>query len=364
MSMTRAYLKIDQTALLHNFHWIRNKVGGAKILAVIKGNAYGHGLVPIAKSLPMADGFGVATLSEAVQLREAGIHQKILLMSGVATQTELKEASKHQFDLVVHHEDQLKMLSYASPMRPVHVWVKINTGMNRLGFRPKDLSDVMGRLNRCVAVHANPILMTHFACADEPERKATLVQYELLHAMPIASKHACSYANSAGIMAWPQSHADWVRPGKILYGISPMRDAQSDSQVLKPVMGFFARLIAINLVRRGEFVGYGGLWRCPTDRMIGIVSAGYGDGYPRDVEGAEVWIEGDRYRIVGLVSMDMMAVDLGHADHLKMGDEVELWGRHVSVDEVADWSSRSSYELLCAVSARVDRLLINEVHRA
>ena len=357
--MTRATRAvIDLAALRHNLQVSRNAAPNSRHMAIIKAHAYGHGMVHIAQALDDADAFGVALIEEAIPLREAGISKPILLLEGMTAVQDLTLIRAYNLDCVVHHERQLRMLEAASG-DPVNVWLKIDTGMHRLGFSPQQANSVYRRLQQCAVVKQPVCLMTHLANADDRDDHYTEQQlktfYEAIQfSDAMDSNPPCSIANSAGVLGWPASHADWVRPGIMLYGVSPFIGCQASELELKPVMTLKSELIAVNQFRQGDKIGYGGSWTCPEDMPIGVVAIGYGDGYPRHARpGTPVLVNGQRVQLVGRVSMDMITVDLRQQAHAAMGDPVTLWGKDLPVEEVADYASTIAYELLCSVTSRV-----------
>lgn len=353
--MTRpARATIDHKALRANLQRARTAAPGARLLAVIKADGYGHGMVRVAEALHDADGFGVASLDEALVLREAGIAHPVVLMAGFFSADELPAIARHRFGMVVHHETQLELLESTALPRPVQVWLKIDTGMHRLGFRPEQTAEVYGRLRACPHVLDRIRLMTHLANADDRHDETTAQQLERFEAAVQGLDGDRSIANSGGILGWPASHADWARPGIMLYGVSPFADTVSRQEGLTPVMTLSSELIAVNRLRRGERVSYGGTWVCPEDMTVGVVAIGYGDGYPRAASsGTPVLIRGRRAPLVGRVAMDMLCVDLRGLDEAQVGDRVELWGKGVPVEEIARAASTIPYELLCNVARRV-----------
>lgn len=353
--MTRpARALIDIKALRANLQRVRSAAPGARVLAVIKANGYGHGIIRCAEALHESDGFGVASVEEGMQLREAGIAHPIVLLEGFFEAAELPEVVRHHLSVVVHHEHQLRLLEAASLPRPVTVWLKIDTGMHRLGFAPEAAAAAWQRLSACRNVRSRIRLMTHLANADRRDDPMTAQQIELFTTVTRDLPGERSIANSAGLLAWPQARADWVRPGIMLYGASPFEDSLGRDEQLTPVMTLRSRVIAINRLRRGDPVGYGGDWVCPEDMAVGVVGIGYGDGYPRDISaGTPVWMRGLRVPVIGRVSMDMICIDLRTLPTAEIGDEVELWGRRLPVEEIAHRAGTIPYELLCGVTQRV-----------
>ncbi|EGK72422.1 alanine racemase, catabolic [Methyloversatilis universalis FAM5] len=349
------HARIDFDALRHNYLRTRELAGGARMWAVIKANAYGHGIMRIARGLStLADGFALLDLEDAVRLREAGISQPILLLEGFFSARDLPEIAARKLSTVVHTAEQLDWLESAQLPAGARIplFLKVNTGMNRLGISPAQVPAALARLRAWP--HAGPIgLMTHFADADG-ERG---VDAQLARFAPLAAQFdgPVSMANSAALLRFPQTHADWVRPGILLYGASPATAYMTAADIgLKPVMRFEARVIAVQQLQPGDRVGYGGLFAAERSMRIGTVACGYADGYPRHApSGTPVAVDGVRSRLVGRVSMDMIAVDLTDIPQAGLGSVVELWGEHVSLDEVAQRAGTVNYELVCALALRV-----------
>ncbi len=346
----RALIRLD--ALQHNLRVIRNACPGNRIMAVIKANAYGHGMVPVAQSIRDVDAFAVARLAEAQELRAAGIETPVVLLAGVFSEAELDEAITQGFQLVVHCREQLELLAQHRGGEAV-VWLKFDTGMNRLGFDPADFRELVERLKNCRSV-AELRLMSHLASADERDNAATVRQLEIFTAMAEDFPGAVSVANSAGALAWPGLAGDvWVRTGILLFGLSPFADRTAAELGLRPVMQFEARLIAKKPLAKGALVGYGGRYEAPADSVLGIISAGYGDGYTRHFRsGTPVLINGRKVPLIGNVSMDMIAVDLGADAGDCVGDVATLWGDGLPVEEVAPWADALPYDLVCGVMNR------------
>ena len=356
--MTRpARVVIDIAALRHNLSRIRNTVKTSRIMAIVKADAYGHGIERVALALPSVDAFGVACLEEAEQLRFAGITQPVLLLEGPYSLAELTRVQALDLDIAVHHESQLQMLEQADLVAPVRVWLKIDSGMHRLGFHPHDTDDAWQRLAGCRNVVNPPRLMTHFATANEHNNPMTMQQLQVFNTACSHIGAERSLANSAAILAWPESHADWVRPGLMLYGVSPMEDRVAADFDLQPVMSLQSTLISVKHLNRNDPVGYGATWRCPEDMPIGIVAAGYADGFPRHARsGTPIIVNGQRTAIIGTTSMDMLAVDLRHIKNAAVGDPVELWGPQLPIEEIARHAGTIPYELLCGVHKRLDSI--------
>jgi alanine racemase len=352
--------RVDTGALRHNLGAIRAYAPGAKVMAVVKANAYGHGLVNTALALADADSFAVARLEEGMALRSAGVRAPIVLLEGVFSAEQLAEAAHHGFELVVHDPLQLKLLEAHRGARRFVIWIKMDTGMNRLGFRPEAFPGALARLRALTVPALELRLMTHLARADEREIWMTREQVAAFdHAIAAAGlggaqRLATSIGNSAGILGWPNAHGDWVRPGLALYGVSPFGSVSADKHGLKPVMTLETTVLTVREVKCGETVGYAGAWRAERDSAIAILAAGYGDGLPRHLDnGTPVLIGGARYPLVGRVSMDMIAVDVTGASKVATGIKAVIWGAGLPVEEIATHAGTIPYELLCGVSQRV-----------
>jgi alanine racemase len=358
--MTRpARACIDLTALQHNFQRVRQATPGCRVMAIVKANAYGHGLLPVARALNGADAFGVAMLEEAIELREAGHEHRIVLLEGAFDAAELPLISGYRLDVVVHHRSQIDMLGQARLSRPLDVWLKLDTGMHRLGFAGSGFPAALHSLQAMEQV-GRIRLMSHFACADEPDSAANRAQLQCFRESTDHLDGECSLANSAGILAWPDAVFDWVRPGIMLYGSSPLQGRTARNLDLRPVMTLESRLIAVNEHKGGEAVGYGGDWVCPERMPIGVAAVGYGDGYPRHLpSGTPVLVNDRPAALAGRVSMDMITIDLRQVPGAKVGDRVTLWGRDLPVDDIAARAGTIAYELMCGVSARVPRHYID-----
>lgn len=344
--MRPARALIDLAALRHNYQLARAR-HGARALAVVKANAYGHGAVRCAQALAdEADGFAVAFLEEALELREAGITRPILLLEGVFDATELDAVVRHALWIVVHHEAQLRMIETTPLARPLNVWLKVNSGMNRAGFVGDAVTEAWRRLQASGKV-ADITLMTHFARADEPEVIATPAQVERFKAATAGLPGSRSLANSGAILGWPQARGDWARPGILLYGADPM---PGEGNGLQPVMTLESAVMAVREIDAGEPLGYGARFVAERRTRVGLVAMGYADGYPRVVpDGTPVAIDGRPGRLIGRVSMDMLTVDLTEHPDAGLGSRVELWGRQVPVNHIATAAGTIAYELLCNV---------------
>lgn len=351
-------LEVRPAALAANAREARRRAGGARVYAMVKANAYGHGMALAAAAFaPHVDGFGVAVLDEARALRALGVSVPVMLLEGPFDAAELAEASDLTLELVIHSLWQVDLLE-AAP-QPVRVWLKLDTGMHRVGLPLDDVDPALARLQALPGVQVAG-LMTHFACADEPRDTLTATQRARL--VDIATRHGLPWtaANSAALCRYPDTHGALVRPGIMLYGGSPLGGVPAADVGLAVTQRLGARLIAINPVPRGDSVGYGASWVAERDSRIGVVAIGYGDGYPRHAPaGTPVAVNGQRTSLAGRVSMDMLTIDLTDLPQAQVGDEVELWGDTVPVDEVAKACGTISYELFCQITARVARRVEN-----
>ena len=345
---------IDNNALQHNLSVVRARAGSARVMAVVKANAYGHGLVPTALALDGADAFGVARLEEGVALRRGGVTRPILLLEGVFGAEQLEEAARERLDLVVHDVSQIELLESRGGAERFVLWVKVDTGMNRLGFPPGEFAAALERLRGLSPAPREMRLLTHLACANERDDAVTKAQLARFREARRGLPYSVSIANSAGLFGAVALVCDWVRPGIALYGVSPFEDCSAADLGLRPVMRLESSVIAVRRVPRGESVGYGGAWVASRDSTIAIIAAGYGDGLHRSLSGgAPVLIDGRRACVAGRVSMDMMAVDVTELGGVRIGTRALLWGPGLPVEEVARHARTIPYELLCAVSERV-----------
>lgn len=353
--MTRATRAVvSLSALQHNLQVACNAAPHARHMAIIKANAYGHGLMPVARALHGADAFGVATVDEAVSLREGGVPQPIVLLEGFSSAEELHLIRAYNLQSVIHEPTQIKLLERHSG-KPVTVWFKLDTGMHRLGFEPAQCTGILHRLIACENIEQPINLMTHLSCADDRNSDITQQQITLFQdAVKSCNELHQSIANSAGILGWPQSHVDWVRPGIMLFGASPFIDSLGAEHGLQPVMTLASNLISVKSIKKGDRVGYGGTWTAPRAMTLGVVAIGYGDGYPRHARsGTPVLVNQHMATLVGRVSMDMITVDLSNCPEAKVGDPVILWGEGLPVETVAKHADTIAYALLCGVTQRV-----------
>lgn len=351
----RPVAQINLVALQHNLRRVRELAPNSQVLAVLKANAYGHGLARVAQGLTDADAFAVARIDEALALRTAGIVKPIVLLEGFYEAAELPLLIANNLQTVVHNELQLAALEQTTLEGQLKVWLKIDTGMHRLGIDVTDFDLFYRRLWQCSAVLPGIRLMSHFCCADELNSASTMAQLALFENTIAGKAEQRSFANSAAILAWPQTHFEWIRPGLMLHGISPFSHQVGQHHVLQPVMRLSSRLITVRKVMKGERVGYGGYWQASRDTTIGVIAVGYGDGYPRHAEnGTPIWLNGREVPLAGRVSMDMITVELGPDAQDKPGDEAVLWGPELAIERVAAAAGTIPYELLCNITPRVD----------
>ena len=352
--MKAATAKISSFALKHNIQAIKRKAPNSKIIAVVKANAYGHGVEFVAKTLEdKVDCFGVARLEEALSLRSNGIIKPILLLEGFFSQKDLPIIAVNNIQTVVHNQEQLAALQQTELPNPIKVWLKIDTGMHRLGVSLEQVDYFCEQLKKCPNIDPHFGFVSHFSRADELESDYTHIQLQRFLQSTQHKQGERSIAASGGILFWSDSHLEWIRPGIIMYGVSPT-NIPSKEYGLIPVMTLTSSLIAVRAHKKGEPVGYGGIWVSEKDTKIGVVAIGYGDGYPRNSPvGTPDYVNGRRVPIVGRVSMDMITVDLGIDCRDKVGDEVILWGKELPIEEVAEFTGILSYELMTKLTPRV-----------
>ncbi len=382
-------ITVDLAAIRANLRTVKQLAPESNILAVVKANAYGHGAVPVAKSIEAyVDKLTVSCVEEATELRQEGISKPIVLLEGAFEASELDWVSANQCEPVIHNEQQLQQLIQADLASPLSVWLKIDTGMHRLGIAPTEVTRFYQALHRSKNVKG-VVLLSHFSCADEisgvstglPDALGTPIsaptqsftQYQgrifeqSLGALIDAnltdfdpSDLTCSLANSAAILAWPDYHLDWVRPGIMLYGVSPFSHAQANAEQLVPAMTFSSEITALRSLDAGQSVGYGNTWTAQRPSVIATVAVGYGDGYPRSAKsGTPVLVNGQRTRLVGRVSMDLITLDVTDIPSVELGSKVILWGDSLSVNEVANWSDTIGYELVTRMPNRVVPTYLN-----
>jgi alanine racemase len=342
-----AHISLD--ALAHNLRVARGHAGSSKIFSVIKANAYGHGLTRAVRALGQSDGFAVLTVEEAANLRQMGVGKPILLLEGPFQAGEMSAISGLDLMPVLHGYHQLEWLRLTP--NPLKVFLKFNSGMNRLGFPLADFDKVLDKVKATQNV-AQITLMTHFATADEPLgidwQSAKFAEKAKLSGLPVST------ANSAAFLRYPETRGDWARLGIMLYGASPFADQSAADLDLKPVMTLQSEIIAVQVLKAGEGAGYGVSFMAEEPMRVGVVACGYADGYPRHAPtGTPVLVNGRRTRTLGRVSMDMLAVDLSQLPDADIGSSVTLWGEGMPIEEVARHAGTISYELLCALASRV-----------
>ncbi len=349
---------IDLDALRHNFYVIR-KLTRARITSVIKCNAYGLGALRIARELENTgtDAFAVSSIEEAIEQRNFGVRCPIILLEGCFEASEMPLVEKHHLTTLLHCKEQVDMFLAYKPKTPLDVWIKIDTGMHRLGFSPEVFLKEYQRIINCPHI-GHIVLATHFSCADEPDNPYTQKQIKQFKETINGLNHPVSMSNSAAVLQQAVPFDNWVRPGVLLGGISPLPQSHQSHQLLKPVMTLKARIIVVKEVAANEAIGYGNTYIATEPKRIGIVAYGYGDGYPHQASaGAPVMVKNTRSMLLGKVSMDMLAIDLTHIPDAGVGADVILWGAEPSVTEIAKYAKTVPYALLTGVK-RVKRTYI------
>ncbi|MCK9366855.1 MAG: alanine racemase [Metallibacterium scheffleri] len=349
-----AVASIDLAALTANLTRLRALAAPARLMAVVKADGYGHGLERVARALAGADAFGVAAIADGQRLRAAGHAERIVVLSGPDAPGDLAELRRLDLDAVIHHPSQLEWLEAEAGGAPLRVWLKVDSGMHRLGFAPARVAEVHARLRQLSQVHPEIVLMTHFAASDEFGNALTAQQTEAFAAATRGLPGPRSLSNSAALLGWPAARGDWVRAGGLLYGLSVVRGKTGADHGVVPAMRLATRLIAVNRVAQGEAIGYAGTWRCPEAMPVGIAAIGYGDGYPRSApSGTPALLREREVALIGRVSMDLLALDLRAVPDARVGDEVVLWGPDLPVEHIAAAAGTISYELTCGVTRRV-----------
>lgn len=351
----RAIAKIDLLALRYNLTKIKALSPRSKVLAVVKCNAYGHGIEAVARALAdEVSAFGVMFLGEALKLYQIGIRKPIVILTGFFSAEELETIDHYGFETVVHNFEQIEILEKSKLSQMLSIWFKIDTGMHRLGFQMAEVASAYQRIQSLPQVKKPLRLMTHFSEAEDLDSSKTIQQINNFNlAIADLTGEKC-LANSAAILNWPETHLDWIRPGIMLYGALPFADESIRAKLaLRPVMTLTSRLIAIHELEKGEGIGYGSTFICPQKMRVGTIALGYGDGYPRSTQGAPVLIDGARTRLLGRVAMDMIGVDLSELPTAKVGSEVVLWGAGLPIEEVSLYAQEIAYELFCRLTSRV-----------
>ncbi len=341
--------------IVHNYELVCRLAPESKNIAVIKANAYGHGMLEVAQNLQsLVPAFAVALVEEATQLRDAGITRPILVLQGANDAADIKEAAERDLWLLLHRRQQIEALLSSRPKKPINVWLKLETGMHRFGLGPDELDQVCMDLRSSAVIQQDLVLCTHLACADDLADPMTRQQVSLIRSCSEKHRLALSIANSAGILHWPETHAEWNRPGYMLYGNCPTGSIGRGSSDLRPAMTMNSKIAAIRYLKPGEGVGYGQDWIAQKASKIGTIPIGYGDGYPRHApSGTPVMVNGQRVPLAGRVSMDAISVDLTEMEKVEIGDLVELWGENLYVNEVAAAAGTIGYEILAGLTGRV-----------
>ena len=340
-------------ALRRNLARARERAGGSRVMAVIKADGYGHGLERVARALAAADAFGVAAIADGRRLRAAGHRQRIVVLSGPDSPGDLNELRRLNLDAVIHHPSQIEWLE-ADQGAPLHVWLKLDSGMHRLGFPASDAETLHARLSALPSVADDIILMTHFAASDEFENALTRQQIDAFESATRAIPGARSMSNSAGLLGWPAAHGDWLRVGGLLYGLSVVAGRSGADFGFEPAMTLSTRLIAINALQPGDRVGYAATWVASEAMRIGVAAIGYGDGYPRRAaNGTPVLVGGRPAVLAGRVSMDLVTIDLRQVPDARVGDPVLLWGADLPAETIAEHADTIAYDLTCGMTRRV-----------
>jgi alanine racemase len=368
---TGVVARISKAALRNNLNRVREAAPGCRILAVVKANAYGHGLEEVAGTLSEADAFAVARVEQGVRLRRSEPDKPIVILSSWIDDQDLRFALEHRLELVVHDISQIDLLEKAAEGRPdalqAAMWLKIDSGMGRLGIAPAETGAAVDRIRALSSAADGLTLMTHLACADELDNPATGEQLQRFGEAIGQWDGDVSIANSAAILGWPDtlrpgenlqySGSNWVRPGLMLYGVSPFRDRSAADLGLEPAMTLAGQIVSVRRVPAGSSVGYGGEWRADRDSVVGTVNIGYGDGYPWRIPGGTPVVVGDSVApVIGRISMDLISIDLTDFPDVKSGERAVLWGRHPDVASLADRAGTIAYELLTGVGSRVQRV--------
>ena len=349
-----AVARVHARALQANLERARALAAPAQVMAVIKADGYGHGLERTARAFAAADAFGVAAIADGLRLRAAGLRQRIVVLSGPDAPGDLAELRRLDLEAVIHHDSQLAWLEAAPAGAPLRIWLKVDSGMHRLGFAPAAVHAAHARLTALPGVHPEIVLMTHFAASDEFDSDVTARQIAAFGAATAGLSGPRALSNSAGLLGWPAARADWVRVGGLLYGQSVVAGKTGTDFGFAPALTLATRLIAINRVARGERIGYAGAWTCPEDMPVGVAAIGYGDGYPRSAAaGTPVLLRGRRVPLIGRVSMDLITLDLRDAPAAAVGDEIVLWGDGLPAEVIADHAGTISYVLTCGLTRRV-----------
>lgn len=346
--------RVDTRAIAENFALLQRRAANSRVLAVLKSDAYGHGIEAAAGALSHAEAFGVAAQGEAQRLRDAGFIQPIVLFGGFDAPQDIAQLAQMNVRPALHHPAQIDMLQAQRDTGLLHVWLKIDSGMNRLGFPPDELAHALARLRALPNIAPDIVLMTHFAASDEPGSNSVAAQVATFRSATAGLGLPVSLANSCAVLDHPDTHGDWIRPGGALYGLTTKPNHRGADDGLRPAMKLSTRLIAVREKPAGARIGYGGSYVCPDVMRVGVAAVGYGDGYPRHAApGTPVMVGGVRCALIGRVSMDLITLDLSAAPQAKVGDEVVLWGEGLAVEDIAASAGTISYELTCGLTRRV-----------
>lgn len=343
-------------ALRHNLARIQALAASARVMAVVKADAYGHGLERVARALDGdAEAFAVAAIADGLRLRAAGHRQRIVVLSGPDAPSDIAEMQRLRLEALVHHDTQLPWLAQADPARgSLRVWIKIDTGMHRLGFGPSRVREVHAALRAMPAIDTDVGLMTHFSASEEFDGADTALQIRRFEEATAGLDGPRALSNSAAVLGWPDARGDWVRAGGLLYGLSVVEGRSGADFGFRPAMTLSTRLVAVNRLAKGERVGYNGTYTCPEDMAVGVAAIGYGDGYPRSAAaGTPVLVDGRPASLIGRVSMDLITIDLRNVPEARTGDRVTLWGEGLPVETVAASAGTISYDLTCGMTRRV-----------
>jgi len=349
-----AVARIDLQALRCNLTRVRELSPGMRVMAVVKADGYGHGLERVARALAAADAFGVAAIADGLRLRAAGHRNRIVVLSGPDSPADLSEMHRLGLEAVIHHPQQLLWLQEDRGSPQLRVWLKIDTGMHRLGLSPERAESAYRQLQAMPSVHPEIVACTHFAASDEFDNPLTRQQIDTFMQVTGSWSGEQSLANSAAFLGWPEARKGWLRIGGLLYGLTVAAGHSGEEYGFRPAMRLYTRLIAVNRIRKGERIGYAASWVCPEDMPVGVAAIGYGDGYPRAApSGTPVRIAGVEVPLIGRVSMDLITLDLRTVPDARIGDEVLLWGPELPVERIAQQAGSIAYELTCGVTRRV-----------
>lgn len=345
---------LSRENLLHNISVIKSRAKNSKIIAMVKANAYGHGIRSVGIRLDChADMLGVASIDEAIALRNAGVKADILLAQGIFEQEELNIASEYGFHVVFHNHHHIDWFLSSDISNPIHIWIKVNTGMGRLGFRPEEAKIYYDKFNASTLAKSIKI-MSHFACADEKDHPLNAQQIAVFEELVRYTNTEYSFCNSAGILNFPEYHYDYVRPGIAIYGISPIDGISASDIGLKPVMTVKSNIMSVQNYNKGDSIGYGARYICEENMPVGIIAFGYGDGYPIGARnGAPILVNGIECKLIGRPSMDMIAVDLRNAPETNIGDPVILFGEGLPVEKLVTFTPNITYDIITGIQNRV-----------